>query len=125
MKVRTVATVAAMAMMGLAASGCGLDLLFGDGDGVGDISTGSNEVLGPEPLPYLSGGNDRDEPDTCGRSTLMTFVGQMVDIIPPALIPAGTRVYETGSPLTLDFRLDRIYIEYDLITRDVVQITCG
>jgi len=125
----TAAMLAAFAGL-MVLSACSLDLFFG-GDENGAGSGGSvgaspdAQVTDPGSAPFVTTPQLDDDTDTCGRSTLMTFVGQLVDVIPPILIPAGSRVYETGAMLTMDFRLDRINIEYDPISRDVVQITCG
>jgi len=64
-------------------------------------------------------------PDTCGRELVEPFVGGSVDLIPAALLGTRSRVYETGSMLTMDYRFDRINVEFDPVTRDVVRVSCG
>ena len=63
--------------------------------------------------------------DLCGSSAVDPFIGGSVDLIPADLIGPSARVYPTGSMLTLDYRLDRLNVEYDPDTRQVVRVKCG
>lgn len=77
------------------------------------------EPAPPKPSPSLTG------PDTCGSGAVEPYIDGSVDLIPSELLRQPARVYPTGSMLTMDYRIDRINVEYDPDTRTVVRVKCG
>ena len=63
--------------------------------------------------------------DTCGSGVVEPYLGGSVDLIPTDLIGQPARVYPTGSMLTMDYRTDRLNVEYDPDTREVLRVSCG
>jgi hypothetical protein len=63
--------------------------------------------------------------DACGAAEKQAWVGQPRSSVPAA--PAGQtwRVYETGDAVTQDFRPDRLNVEVDPATQNVVRVSCG
>jgi len=63
--------------------------------------------------------------DTCSSGAVEPYIGGPVDLIPADLIGQPARVYPTGSMLTMDYRTDRLNVEYDPDTRQVLGVSCG
>lgn len=63
--------------------------------------------------------------DACGAADKQSWVGQPRTSVPAA--PAGQtwRVFETDDAVTEDFRADRLNVEVDPATQNVVRVSCG
>jgi hypothetical protein len=64
-------------------------------------------------------------PDQCGAYELTGLVGKPRTEIPVPLNPARRRVVCTTCPKTMDFRPDRLTIEYDAGTGLVTKVGCN
>lgn len=62
-------------------------------------------------------------PDNCGASGMQGLIGTPVAA---AAFPSGgtARIYQEGAPLTKDYRLDRLNVEYDK-AGTIIRIWCG
>ncbi len=63
--------------------------------------------------------------DDCGAAGRQDWVGRARADLPAAPDGANWRVYETGQPVTQDFRPDRLNIEIDPDSQTVVRLSCG
>lgn len=63
--------------------------------------------------------------DGCGAAGRRGWVGLARADLPPAPDGANWRVYETGQPVTQDFRPERLNIEIDPDSQTVVRLGCG
>lgn len=75
-------------------------------------------------LALLAACQPKEKPaDECGASGMQSLLGTP---IAAATFPndGTTRIYEEGSPLTRDYRLDRLNIEYDK-GGAIIRVWCG
>jgi hypothetical protein len=63
--------------------------------------------------------------DACGAAERQSWIGRPRGELPAAPAGANWRVYETGQPVTQDFRPDRLNIEIDPAKQTVVRVSCG
>ena len=64
-------------------------------------------------------------PDRCDRTPVEAYLGESLDFVPEELLREPKRVYPTGSMLTMDYRLERLNVEYDPATRIILRVNCG
>ena len=64
-------------------------------------------------------------PDSCDRTPVEAYLGESLDFVPEELLREPKRVYPTGSMLTMDYRLERLNVEYDPVTRIILRVNCG
>ncbi len=88
----------------------------------GDPNSGA-EVTMTEDVPEFGAGD-------CNADPIMTMVGASLDgdMRVAALRESGARtlrVYETGQPVTMDYRTDRLNIETDPETGRILRVSCG
>jgi len=85
----------------------------------------------PAPAPMPAPLEPRPEPatpapaDECGAAERQDWVGRARADLPAAPAGALWRVYETGQPVTQDFRPNRLNIEIDPDSQTVVRLSCG
>ena len=63
--------------------------------------------------------------DECGAAERQDWVGRARSSLPPAPAGAVWRIYETGQPVTQDLRPNRLNIEINPDTQNVVRLSCG
>ena len=66
----------------------------------------------------------RPAEDACGASDLQGLVGQPVADQDFAAFGASQRIMQDGSPMTMDYRADRVNVRYDEAMK-ITEITCG
>ncbi len=66
----------------------------------------------------------RPAEDACGASDLQGLVGQPVADQDFAAFGASQRIMQDGSPMTMDYRADRLNVTYDGRGR-ITRIWCG
>lgn len=79
-----------------------------------DAAPPADTVPAPEP-----------NPDACGASGFQTWVGQPRSSVPAAPAGADWRIYETGDALIQNFSTERLNVEIDPATDQVVRVWCG
>jgi Peptidase inhibitor I78 family len=94
-----------------------LVLLAACDDGLSTPAGDPPDMSVPEPWPCESVAEDRP----FGESAL---VGAPASILDDETFPEGTRIFNTGDPLTRDFRADRLNIEIGP-AGFIVAVTCG
>lgn len=50
-------------------------------------------------------------PDLCNATAMQGLVGQPASVLQTMMLRAGTRVINSGDPVTMDFRPDRMNVE--------------
>lgn len=63
--------------------------------------------------------------DECGAADRQGWVGQPRSAVPTAPAGQNWRVYQTDEPVTQDMRPDRLNVEIDPTTQNVVRVFCG
>jgi hypothetical protein len=63
--------------------------------------------------------------DACGAAERQGWIGRARPDLPSAPAGAVWRIYETGQPVTQDFRPERLNIEIDPDSQAVVRLSCG
>ncbi len=74
-------------------------------------------------LPALSMAQSEDT-DSCGATGLLGLVGQSGDIARMLVLDQAARVIPLGTPITRDFRLDRINFDLDA-EGAISRVWCG
>lgn len=66
-------------------------------------------------LPLMACGPEKDEKpeDTCGATALQSLVGQPKSQLETMRFSQTVRIIGPGQPITRDYRIDRLNIEYD------------
>lgn len=100
---------AVLGLLGLAALG-----LSGCLEGSFVVGSGSPELPSTDSAP-----------DSCGRTPVEAYIGEPLDSVPAILLRDPKRVYTTGAMLTMDYRLDRLNVEYHPTTQAIVRVSCG
>jgi hypothetical protein len=63
--------------------------------------------------------------DACGAAERQGWIGRARPDLPSPPAGALWRIYETGQPVTQDFRPERLNIEIDPERQTVVRLSCG
>lgn len=63
--------------------------------------------------------------DECGAADRQAWIGQPRSAVPAAPAGENWRVFETGDAVTQDMRPDRLNVEIDPATQNVVRVSCG
>ncbi|WP_431301053.1 I78 family peptidase inhibitor [Tabrizicola sp. BL-A-41-H6] len=61
---------------------------------------------------------------SCGADALQTLVGQDKSVLAAMTFPAGTRIIEPGTPVTMDYSASRLNI-YIGRTGLIERVSCG
>ncbi len=62
--------------------------------------------------------------DACGAAGMQSFIGQDRSVLAAMTFPAGTRIIEAGSPVTMDFNPRRLNIVIGSTGR-IERVSCG
>lgn len=62
--------------------------------------------------------------DSCGAQGLQTLIGQDKSVLAAMIFPAGTRIIEPGTPVTMDYSASRLNIHVGRSGR-IEKISCG
>jgi len=63
--------------------------------------------------------------DECGAAERQDWVGRARSSLPSAPAGAAWRIFETGQPVTQDYRPNRLNIEINPDSQAVVRLSCG
>lgn len=64
------------------------------------------------------------DPDACGASGMQNLVGRNASALAAMTLPQSTRVIYPGTPVTEDYRPDRLNIDIDQSSR-ITGVWCG
>ncbi len=85
-------------------------------------------MIGRAPLLalVLGGCVAAEEPDrnACGAAGMQGLVGQGREVLAAMTLPIGTRVIEPGMPVTEDYSVSRLNIEFGADGR-IARVWCG
>lgn len=81
-------------------------------------------ILAACQAPVTEGVAEDPAEDACGASELQHLVGQSASAAEGLTVPGPVRVFRTGQPVTLDYRVERLNIELDGRGR-IVRVFCG
>lgn len=79
----------------------------------------------PSPAPAAPTTPDSPPADACGAAERQGWVGQPRSAVPATPAGANWRIFETGQPVTQDLRPDRLNVEINPDTQQVVSVRCG
>lgn len=98
----------------------------------------AEETPSPSPAPSPAPAEPRTPPssgpetpatpapaDACGAAERQDWIGRARSDLPTPPAGANWRIYETGQPVTQDFRPERLNIEIDPERQTVVRLSCG
>jgi len=106
--------LAGLALSGVLGLSACADYLAVDGEG----HTTAEPPKASQPAPAVKG-------DTCHAAALQYLVGKNKAEAPAPVDPSRRRVYCSTCAVTLDYRPDRLDIEFDEATGTITAVKCG
>jgi hypothetical protein len=76
------------------------------------------ETPGFDPMP------PEPAPDRCGAAGMQSLVGKDKSVLAAMTFASGTRFLEPGTPITRDYRADRLNVIFDKTGR-IEKVNCG
>lgn len=70
------------------------------------------------------GSPQKQTDNQCGAASWQNLVGTMASTLNQASLPEGTRILHPNTPMTRDYRLDRLNVYVDENGK-ITQVTCG
>jgi hypothetical protein len=68
--------------------------------------------------------SEPSDPNACGAAGMQRMVGKGDDVLAAFTLPQGTRFIYPGTPVTEDFRPDRLNIDIDQ-SGTIIGVWCG